>query len=72
MNHLLLGLLQTFLQLPDGEVEGASVFAISLVNDRFTTRKSQSSPKETPELGEGSVEGTELATTVPTSQSRGT
>lgn len=39
MNYLLLGLLQTFLQLFDSEMEGAPVFAISLINKRLMTRK---------------------------------
>lgn len=51
MNYLLLGLLQTFLQLLDSEMEGASVFAISLTNKRLTTRKSKSLPKEKPKPG---------------------
>lgn len=54
MNYLLLGLLQTFLQLLDSEMEGASVFAISLMNKRLMTRKSKSMPRETPELNKGS------------------
>lgn len=45
MNYLLLGLLQTFLQLFDSQMEGASVFAVSLINKRLMTRKSKSAAK---------------------------
>lgn len=76
MNYLFLGLLQTFLQLLDSEMEGASVFAIGLINIKDNEKKKVNlRPRERPKLNEGSgklsVEGG-LKHTVPTSQSRGT